>query len=159
MNYTFDRCLSSNGRNIISSIIEALVKGKPMETLKYFLPKTFQLIENIFNNYESNIFLINEKENIELTWYLIIFSKLVLAQGHILLNYKEIIISIFDYSINIINKNSYDIISNTVKSLLESLTHLYPIDYRLTTENLNQSFDDFLPIRVNLFDFSKKKIN
>ncbi len=34
------------------------------------------------------------------------------------------------------------------KNLLKSLSYVYPIDYRLTVENIEEPFIDFLPIRV-----------
>ncbi len=153
MDFAFGRCLSSNVRDIVSSLVEALIKGNPSETLKYFLPKTSESIEQILNRSESNIFLTNEKENLELTWYLLLFGKLVRARGDVLLIFKKLIMSIFHQCIHIINKNSYGIVANAAKSLLEALTQLYPIDYRLTIENMDQPFIDFLPIRVGFFFF------
>ena len=158
MNFAFGRCLSSNVRDIVSSLVEALIKGNPSETLKYFLPKTSESIEQILNSSESNVFLTNEKENLELTWYLLLFAKLVRARGDVLLTFKKPIMSIFHQCIGIVNKSSYGIVANAAKSLLESLTQLYPIDYRLTIENIAPPFADFLPIRVSFVFFFKFKL-
>ena len=143
-NFTFDRCFSSNVRDIVSSLVEALIKGNPGETMKYFLPKISESIEQIFQNSDS--ILTNEKENVELSWYLLLFTKLVRAPGEVLLTYKPVILSIFHQCFPIVNKNAYGIIAQASKGLLEALTQLYPMDYRLTTENI-----DFLPIRVRFF--------
>ena len=153
MSFAFGRCFSSNVRDIVSSLLEALIKGNPSETLKYFLPKTSESIEQIFNNSESNLFVTNEKENLELTWYLLLFAKLVRVRGDVLLLYKKPIMSIFHQCIHLVNKTSYGIVANAAKSLLESLTQLYPMEYRLTIENIDPPFIDSLPIRVSYFFF------
>jgi hypothetical protein len=142
-------CLSSKARDIVTCLVLALVKGNPIETLKYFLPKTCESIEKILNNSGSNVLLNDDQEDIELTWYLILLSKLVEARGDALLAYKNMIMSVFHQCIQIVNKNSYKAVANAANSLLESLTQIHPIDYRLTVENLDEPFIDFLPIRVS----------
>lgn len=149
-------CLSPKVRDIVSWLILALIRGNPIEGLKYFLPKTCESIEKILNNYELSELSTDSKEDIELTWYLFLFAELLHTHGHTLLIYKKQIISVFHRCIPTINKNTYDIVSDAARYLLESLTHIYPIDYRLTTENLDESFVNFLPIRVtSLLFFSK----
>jgi hypothetical protein len=81
---------------------------------------------------------------------LVLFAELVRARGDALLIYKRMIISVFHQCIHIVNKSSYEAIANAGKYLLESLTHIYPMDHRLTVENIDESFVDFLPIRVSL---------
>jgi hypothetical protein len=117
--------------------------------LKYLLPTTCQFIENILKNYEPNILLTDHKEDIELTWYLFLFADLLSARGDALLIYKTIIMSVFHQCVHIINKNSYKAIASAASNLLDSLTDVYPIDYRLTVENIDEPFIDFLPIRVS----------
>ncbi len=126
-------CLSAKVRPIVSCLMKALVKGNPIETLKYFLPKTCESIQKIFP--------IEEKEDIELTWYLSLFVELVRARGDVLLDYKTIIMSVFHHLIHITNKNTYQTVANAAKHLLQSLSHVYSIDHRLTVNN-------DLPIRV-----------
>lgn len=91
----------------------------------------------------------DHKGDMELTWYLSLFAELLAARGDALLNYKKMIICIFHQCIHIINKDSYLAISNAANNLLKSLTQTYPIDYRLTIENIEEPFVDFLPIRVS----------
>jgi hypothetical protein len=91
MNFVTGVCLSPKVRDIVSCLIQALVKGNPIETLKYFLPKTCESIEQILQNSEST----NHHEDIELTWYLSLFSKLVHTRGDALLIYKNMIMSFF----------------------------------------------------------------
>lgn len=117
--------------------------------MKYFLPKTFESIEEIFAHSELNVILTNEKENVDLTWYLLLFTKLVRARGDVLLAHKQLIFSLFQKCLPIVNKTSYGIVAQAAKALLESLTQLYPNDYRLTIETVDRSFEDFLPIRVS----------
>lgn len=114
--------------------------------MKYFVPKISEAIEQIFQNSDLNSILTNEKENVELSWYLLLFTKLVRAPGEILLTYKTVILSVFHRCFPIVNKNAYGIVAQAAKGLLEALTQLYPMDYRLTMENI-----DFLPIRVRFF--------
>ena len=52
---------------------------------------------------------------------------------------------------SIFNKDAYETIANAANYLLISLLHVYPIDYRLTIENINEPFIDSLPIRVGCF--------
>ncbi|CAF4252294.1 unnamed protein product [Rotaria sp. Silwood2] len=153
-------CLSSRARDIVSGLVEGLVKGNPVETLKYLMPKTCESIEKILNHSESTILLTDHKGDIELTWYLILFAELVHARGDALIIYKSMIMSVFRQCIHFINKNSYETIAHAVEHLLESLTHVYPIDYRLTVENIDEPFVDFLPIRAwgQYVDFNKLQV-
>ncbi|CAF4464691.1 unnamed protein product [Rotaria sp. Silwood2] len=70
------------------------------------------------------------------------------------------IMSVFRQCIHFIYKNSYETIAHAVEHLLKSLTHVYPIDYRLTVENIDELFVDFLPIRAwgQYVDFNKLQI-
>jgi hypothetical protein len=149
INFASNACLSSKVRDIVSCIVLPLVKGNPIETLKYFLPKTCESIEKILNNSDLIVLLTDHKEDIELTWYLFLFAKLVYTRGDALLIYKKMIMSVFHQCINIINKNSYETVANAAENLLESLSQVYSIDYRLTVENIDEPFVDFLPIRVS----------
>jgi hypothetical protein len=79
---------------------------------------------------------------------LTLFSELLRARGDTVLTYKNKIISIFHQTIHITNKSSYKAIAHAANHLLESLSHTYPLDYRLTVENINGPFVKFLPIRV-----------
>ena len=143
--------LSINGRETVSSIVVALVAAHPIETLEDFFPKTFQSIENLLKNVSQfpNDSLRSEEEDRELIWYLMIFSKLVCARGDVLLLYKEMIISIFEQSMKIINQNIYKVLSKAGGNCIKSLCEIFPMNYRLTNGNLNQSFEQFLPIRVS----------
>jgi hypothetical protein len=155
MNFVTGVYLSPKVRDIVSCLIQALVKGNPIEALKYFLPKTCESIERIRQNSESTLSSNNDHEDIELTWYLCLFGDLVRARGDVLVTYKTMIMSIFHQCIHIINKNSYQAVANAARHLLQSLTQVYPIDYRLTVENIDESFVDFLPIRVSYSLFGK----
>ena len=145
-------CLSVKVRGIGSCLLRALIQANPQETLKYFLPKICESIERILNKDDASVIVADEKENIELTWYLTLFAELVDARSDILVNYKTMIISVFDRCIHIVNKSSYEIVACAAKYLLQSLTSIYPIEYRLTVENLGESsLVDFLPIRVSVY--------
>jgi hypothetical protein len=50
-------------------------------------------------------------------------------------------------------KDSYKILRSAAKHLLDSLSNIYPIDCRRTIKNIDESFIDVLPIRVNSFSF------
>jgi hypothetical protein len=146
MDFLSGTCLSPKVRDIVSALIRALVMGNPIETLKYFLPKTCETIGKLL----KNIDLTDDKEDIELIWYLILFSELVRARGDTLLIYQKMIMSVFHQCIGIINKKSYETIATAAEHLLQSLSHVYSIDSRLTTvENIDEPFIDFLPIRVS----------
>ncbi len=136
----------------MTGLVRALVKNKPDETLKYILPQTCNSIEKIMNSSEAIALFTDHKGDLELLWYLSLFSELICARGDTLLIYQQMIMSIFQQCITIINKNAYEAIANAANHLLKSLLHIYPIDYRLTIENIDGSFADFLPIRVS-FNF------
>jgi hypothetical protein len=95
------------------------------------------------NNFESNALLTDDKDDMELNWYLILFSELVDARGDVLLNYKQMIMSIFHRCIPIVNKHAYESIGYAATCLLVSLLHVYPINNRI-------HIDESLPIRVNV---------
>ena len=61
------------------------------------------------------------------------------------------ILSIFHRCVRIIHKESYEAVANAAKNLLKSLSYVYPNEYRLTVENIEEPFTDFLPIRVREF--------
>jgi hypothetical protein len=141
--YSFSRKVSK----LLTGLVQAILKVNPVETLKYLLPQTCERIENILSQSEISI-LIDHKGDSELTWYLILFSELISARGDTLIIYKSMILSIFNRCIHIVHKDSYEAMAKAAKNLLKSLSYVYPIDYRLTVENIEEPFIDFLPIRV-----------
>ncbi len=141
--YTF----SSKISKLLTSLVQAILKSNPIETLKYLLPQTCERIEKIFNQSDMSV-LKDHKGDSELTWCLILFSELVCARGDTLIIYKSMILSVFHRCIHIIHKNSYEAMAKAARNLLKSLSYVYPIDYRLTVENIEEPFIDFLPIRV-----------
>jgi len=155
INFVAGACFSSKVRYIVSCLIGAFIQGNPIETLKYLLPTTCESIENILNNSES--ILTDDKGDIELIWHLNLFAELVNAPGDALLIYKKMIMSVFQQCIQIINKDAYKAVASATENLLKSLSHVYPIDHRLTVENIDEPFVNFLPIRVSrssLFSYS-----
>ncbi|CAF2134732.1 unnamed protein product [Rotaria magnacalcarata] len=147
-NFLSGAYFSPKVKGFVSAVVRALLHGNPVEALKCVLPKTCESIEKIMNHADTTELFINGKEDLELIWYLTLFSELVRARGDTLLIYKPMIMSIFNRSIHIVHKYSYEILANAARDLLESLSYVYPIEYRLTIENLDEPFIDFLPIRV-----------
>lgn len=133
---------------LLNGIVQSLLKGDPVETLKYFLPQTCERIENIITQSDSSV-LSDHKGDVELTWCLALFSELVRARGDALLPYKSMIFSVFHRCSRIIHKESYETVAIAIKNLLKTLSYIYPIDYRLTVNPINEQFIDFLPIRVS----------
>ena len=133
---------------LLNGLVRAILKGNPQETLQYLLPQTCERIEKIINQSDSTI-LTDHKGDIELTWCLTLFSELVRARGDTLIAYKPIILSVFHRCAHIIHKESYEAVATAAKNMLKSLTYVYPNDYRLTVENIEEPFTDFLPIRVS----------
>ena len=70
-------CFLSQVREIVLSLVRALIKRNPVETLQYFLPTTCQSIEKLLNTSESVMLLTDEKEDLKIIWYLILFMKFV----------------------------------------------------------------------------------
>jgi hypothetical protein len=71
------------------------------------------------------------------------------ARGDTLIIYKSMILSVFQQCIHVVHKDSYEAMGKAAKNLLKSLSYVYPIDYRLTVENIEEPFLEFLPIRVS----------
>ncbi|CAF1560656.1 unnamed protein product [Rotaria magnacalcarata] len=141
--YTYSPKISK----LLTGLIHALLKSNPVETLKYLLPQTYERIEKILS--QSDTLILNDhKGDPELTWCLILFSELLCARGDTLVIYKSMIFSIFHRCIHIIHKDSHEAMAKAAKNLLKSLSYVYPIDYRLTVENIEEPFIDFLPIRA-----------
>ncbi|CAF3500880.1 unnamed protein product, partial [Rotaria sp. Silwood1] len=132
---------------LVTGLVRAILKGNPEETLKYLLPQTCERIEKIMSHSETTI-LTDHKGDTELTWCLILFSELVRARGDTLLMYKPMILSVFHRCVRIIHKETHEAVANAAKNLLKSLSYVYPIEYRLTVENIEEPFTDFLPIRA-----------
>ncbi|CAF3512541.1 unnamed protein product, partial [Rotaria sordida] len=132
---------------LVTGLVRAILKGNPDGTLKYLLPQTCERIEKIMSNSETTI-LTDHKGDTELTWCLILFSELVRARGDTLLTYKPMILSIFHRCVRIVHKETHEAVANAAKNLLKSLSYVYPIEYRLTVENIEEPFTDFLPIRA-----------
>ncbi|CAF4303396.1 unnamed protein product [Rotaria sp. Silwood2] len=146
-NFLATYCYSPKTSKLLTGLIQALLKSNPIETLNYLLPQTYERIEKILS--QSDMVILNDhKGDSELTWRLILFSELVCARGDTLINYKSMILTIFHRCIHIIHKDSYESMGKAAKNLLKSLTYVYPIDYRLTVENIEEPFTDFLPIRA-----------
>ncbi|CAF1001262.1 unnamed protein product [Rotaria sordida] len=139
---------SAKVRKIVASLVQAIVLGDPVETLKYLLPKTCDSINKIMNDAEGHGLLTDHKGDKELTWYLFLFSELVRARGDTLIIYRQMIILVFHRCIQIIHKGSYKAVASAAKHLLKSLTHIYMINTRWTGENIDGPYVDFLPIRV-----------
>ncbi|CAF1410376.1 unnamed protein product, partial [Rotaria sordida] len=147
INFLATYCYSSKISKLLQGLIQAILKNNPVETLKYLLPQTYERIEKILN--QSDILILNDdKGDPELIWCLKLFSELVCARGDTLIIYKSMILTIFQRCIHIIHKDSYEIMAQAAKNLLKSLSYVYPIDYRLTAENIEEPFIDFLPIRA-----------
>jgi hypothetical protein len=102
-------------------------------------------------SHSETTILTDHKGDTELTWCLILFSELVRARGDTLLMYKPMILSVFHRCVRIIHKETHEAVANAAKNLLKSLSYVYPIEYRLTVENIEEPFTDFLPIRVSLY--------
>ena len=147
-NFVATSSFSPKSSKLLNGIVRAILKGNPTETLKYLLPQTCERIEKIVTQSDSSV-LQDHKGDTELTWCLTLFSELVRARGDTLIPYKSIILSTFRRCIHIIHKESYEAVANAAKTLLKSLVYVYPIDYRLTMENIEEPFTDFLPIRVS----------
>ncbi|CAF4794762.1 unnamed protein product [Rotaria sp. Silwood2] len=146
-NFLATYCYSPKTSKLLTGLIQAMLKSHPVETLNYLLPQTYERIEKILN--QSDMIILNDhKGDSELTWRLILFSELACARGDTLIIYKSMILSIFHRCIHIIHKDSYESIAKAAQNLLKSLTYVYPTDYRLTVENIEEPFTDFLPIRV-----------
>jgi hypothetical protein len=147
MNFLATYTYSSKVSQLLTGLVQAILKSNPIETLKYLLPQTCERIEKILNQSEMLV-LADHKGDSELTWCLILFSELVCARGDTLIIYKSMILSVFHRCIHIIHKNSYEAMAKAARNLLKSLSYVYPIDYRLTVENIEEPFIEFLPIRV-----------
>ncbi|CAF3758140.1 unnamed protein product [Rotaria sp. Silwood1] len=146
-NFLATYCYSPKTNKLLTGLIQAMLKNHPIETLNYLLPQTYERIEKILN--QSDMIILNDhKGDSELTWRLILFSELTCARGDTLIIYKSMILTIFHRCIHIIHKDSYESIAKAAQNLLKSLTYVYPIDYRLTVENIEEPFIDFLPIRT-----------
>ena len=133
----------------VNGLVRAILTGKPEETLKSLLPQTCERITKIIQQSDSLV-LTDHKGDAELTWCLTLFSELLRARGDTLLIYKSVILSVFHQCIHIIHKESYEALANAAKNLIKSLAYTHPMDYRLTVENIEEPFTDFLPIRVRL---------
>src|ERR1700722_4272710 len=105
-NYLFSSFFSLKVKKLVIGLVQAILKNNPSETLKYLLPQT---CEKIMNNSEISV-LTDHRGDLELIYYLILFSELVRTRGDALLIYKQIIMTVFHRCIHIIHKDSYEIL-------------------------------------------------
>ncbi|CAF3716099.1 unnamed protein product [Rotaria sp. Silwood1] len=153
---TYDAAVSNNEISQNNRIIEIKLISIMSNIVQQCSSKIFQIIRDKITEFISgSIFsykvqklIANHRGDIELIWYLTLFSELVHARSGTLLIYKQMIMSIFHKCIRIIHKDSYEIIAKAAKNLLQSLTQLYPIRHGLSNKNSNELFTEFLPIRA-----------
>ena len=147
-NFVAASSFTSRVNKLLNGLVRAILKGNPEETLKYLLPQTCERIENIMSHSETTI-LTDHKGDTELTWCLTLFAELVRARGDTLVMYKSKISSVIHRCVRIVHKETHEAVASAAKNLLKSLSYVYPIEYRLTVENIDEPFTDFLPIRVS----------
>ena len=152
-NYLAAASMTSKGSRLRTVLVRPILAGNPSETLKYLLPQTCARIEKIIDDAQTTIYT-NYEGDAELTWCLVLFSELLRARGDTLLAYKSMIFSVFRRSVHLIHASSYEAVADAAKDLLKSLTYVYPIEYRVTLQNIEEPFTDSLPIRVSLKVFS-----
>lgn len=146
-NFLATYSFSWKANKLLTGLVQAMIKSRPKETLKYLLPQTSERIEKILQQSDASI-LTDHKGDTELTWCLILFAELMSARGDTLIQYKSMILNIFHQCIHIVHKDSYEAMGKAAKNLLKALSYVYPVDRRLTTENIEEPFVEFLPIRV-----------
>ena len=100
-------------------------------------------------SHSETTILTDHKGDTELTWCLTLFAELVRARGDTLVMYKSKISSVIHRCVRIVHKETHEAVASAAKNLLKSLSYVYPIEYRLTVENIDEPFTDFLPIRVS----------
>ncbi|UJR10196.1 hypothetical protein I4U23_014411 [Adineta vaga] len=146
-NYLATYSYSIKVNKIVTGLVQAILKSNPVETLKYLLSQACELIEKILRQSDQSI-LIDHHGDSKLTWYLTLFSELLCARGDTLIIYKSTVLRIFHQCIRITHQESSEAMAKAARNLLKSLTYVYPIDYRLTVENIEEPFVDCLPIRA-----------
>lgn len=146
-NFLATYSFSWKANKLLTGLVQAMIKSRPEETLKYLLSQTSERIEQIVRQAEISI-LTDHKGDPELTWCFMLFAELMSARGDTLISYKSMILSIFHRCIHVVHKESYEAMGKAAKNLLKTLSYVYPIDRRLTAENIEEPFVEFLPIRV-----------
>ncbi|CAF3689421.1 unnamed protein product, partial [Rotaria sp. Silwood1] len=97
-----------------------------------FLDRIFQMI-NILSTDFSDAVNINEKYT---------------DNDNLQVKLTSIMTSILRQCSSNIFRDSYEAIAKAIQNLLRSLLNIYPMNYRLTREQLDEPFIDFLPIRI-----------
>ncbi|CAF1453615.1 unnamed protein product, partial [Adineta ricciae] len=145
-NFLVVSSMTSKVNNLMTILVRPLLQANSHETLKSLLPQTCERIEKIVDDLKTTIFT-DYQGDAELTWYLILFSELLRARGDSLIVYKPMIFSIFQRSVRIIHRESYGAVADAAQYLLRSLSYVYPTEYRITMQSINEPFNNFLPIR------------
>lgn len=146
-NYLLGSSHTSKSSQLRLSLVQPLLSSHPVETLHTFVPQTCERIEILLDEAGTSLST-NYQGDPELTWWLVLFSKVVRARGDALLPYKASINSVFRRAIGIIHLQSYEQVADAAKHLLRSLTYVYLIEFRLTSEKIDESIGEPLPIRV-----------
>lgn len=126
--------LSPKVRRLASSLIQTLVRTHPERILQEILPRICQSIETILHDSEKNDLYINSEIDLELAWYLIVFSDLLWTRGDLLLQHKGMILSVLEQCIRILNRDVYLALACGLGDLLQSLVKIHPLEYRSMNE-------------------------
>ena len=139
---------SSQVNQLVTGLVQAMLKSNPTEILKHLLPQTCEHIEKILSQSDKSI-LTDHHGDSQLTWCLTLFSELLTARGDSLIAYKSMILVVFHQCIHITHQESSEAMARAAKNLLKSLSYVYPMDYRSIVESIDEPFVDSLPIRVS----------
>ncbi|RDD38509.1 Proteasome activator complex subunit 4 [Trichoplax sp. H2] len=121
--------------HICCAIVSAAANAQPEMTLKLFLP---YYSRNILEIIETDDFVDEEQVESGLIWYLLVFSKLMTADGRYIIQYKDHIYKVISMSIHLKSKTASNFTCQGFSSLLESLTAVYPGDRSMANDSPSQ---------------------
>ncbi|EDV29443.1 uncharacterized protein TRIADDRAFT_51787 [Trichoplax adhaerens] len=121
--------------HICCAIVSAAANAQPEMTLKLFLPYHSR---NILEIIETDDFVDEEQVESGLIWYLLVFSKLMTADGRYIIQYKDHIYKVISMSIHLKSKTASNFTCQGFSSLLESLTAVYPGDRSMANDSPSQ---------------------
>ena len=131
-------------------ICAGAVRANPKFALQLFLPEIGERVKVLFESYktvdETDVDAEDTVDH-ELLWFLHILVRLVKFGGTALIEYRELLIDIFDHGLRMVPYKAAKLVGKIFRQTLKSLVTLYPLDTRsLTPSQLKEANND--PVKL-----------
>ncbi|XP_057375631.1 proteasome activator complex subunit 4-like [Daphnia carinata] len=125
-------------------IVGSVAKVNTAKVLQTFLPS---LLKSLESTLASDDILVEERQEDELMFNLLLLSELMRCPGTFLLPFADQLIRVLDRALMLKAREAYLSSGTVLTNLLKSLTTIYPTDFRSVAEGYDRALSEYLPIR------------